>query len=169
MVNEDLGIFREINGARTYQATLPTGQAQTPFAFTIKSEFKLGAWAHAMACTLDLGTAGSAHGLASAGTSVLIPPNGSLERGALYCHIFEIGAGASSTWGSAGPVGFLKFDSWGTKTNVDDNAYFMDIQGLTEGTGHMFSAGADVAAAATLKIRIGTTEYFLMLATGEST
>ena len=102
---------KEFSMKRTYTATLPTAQFQTPGVFTIKSEFKLGAWAHAMACTLDLGTSGSVHGNASAGTSVLIPPNGSLERGALYSHIFEIGAGASSSWGSAGPVAFCKFDS----------------------------------------------------------
>lgn len=156
---------KEINSNRTYTATLPSGQFQTPNVFTIKSEFRLGAWAHAMACTLDLGTSGSANGLASAGTSVLIPPNGSLSRGALYAHIFEIGAGASSSWGSAGPVAFCKFDSWGTAAYVDDNAFLFDIQGLNAGNDNLLDTQGPAAADASLKIRIGSTTYWLMLST----
>ncbi len=168
-MESETGNFKELSVMRTYKAILPTAQHQTPAEFIINSEYKLGAWAHAMACQLDLKTTGSAHGLASAGTSILIPPNGSLERGALYAHVFEVGCGASSTWGSAGPIAFLKFDQWGTKTYFDPNAFFFDIQGLTEGSGNMFSSGADVICAHTLKCRIGATTVYLMCAAGEST
>ena len=160
---------KEINSTSAYSSDLPTAQFQTPHQFTIQSNAKLGAWAHAVTATLDLKTSGSAHGLASAGTSVLIPPNGSLQRGALYSHIFEIGCQASSTWGSAGPVGFLKFDQWGTSGHFDDNALFFDIQGLNEATGHIYSAGAGaLTTAGTLKCRIGGATVYLMLASNEA-
>ncbi|HEB47115.1 MAG TPA: hypothetical protein ENI22_01460 [Candidatus Pacearchaeota archaeon] len=160
---------KEINATKTFNSDLVTTQHQTPHQFTIKSNAKLGAYAHAVTATLDLQTSGSAHGLASAGTSVLIPPNGSLQRGALYSHIFEIGCQASSTWGSAGPVGFLKFDQWGTSGHFDDNALFFDIQGLNEATGHIYSEGAGaLTTVGTLKCRIGGTTRYLMFASNEA-
>ena len=166
---DDTAKLKELSVMRTFNTVLPTAQHQTPTEFVLKSNVKLGAWAHAMVCEMNLQTAGAVHGVGSAGTSILVPPNGSLERGALYAHIFEIGCQASSTWGSAGPVGFLKFDQWGTATHFDPNAFFMDIQGLNEGSGNMFSAGAGgQTAAATLKIRIGSTTYYIMLSSAES-
>ena len=164
MAEEEFLHLQELSVKKTFTATLPTTQAQTPARFILKSEFKTGAWANAVSATLDYGTTGSAHGMASAVSAELIPPNGSLERGALYALSVEIGCQASSTWGSAGPVGFIKFDQWGTKPHFDANAFLFDIQGLGEGTANMFSAGtADQVVKGTLKIRIGTTTYYIML------
>ena len=166
---QDFLHLKELTVKRTFNSDLPTTQFQIPGQFHLKSEAKLGAWAHAVEAKLDLGTSGSAHGLASGGTSILIPPNGSLQRGALYSHIFEVGCGASSTWGSAGPVAFCKFDQWGTAAHFDANAFFFDVQGLNEGTGKLFSAGAGaLTTAGTLKMRVGGTTYYLMLASNEA-
>lgn len=159
---------KEINMVKSFEADNVTGDGQTPGHFTIKTNFKLGAYAAPLVGTLNLDSSGSAHGQAAGVTAELIPPNGSLQRGALYALTCEIGCEASSTWGSAGPVGFIKFDQWGTKTHFDPNALFFDIQGLSEGSGNMFSSGADVACAHTLKCRIGATTVYLMLAAGES-
>lgn len=134
------------------------------------TNYKLGAGDSGVCGTIDLRDTGAAHGECYGVYAEMIPPNSSLRRGALYSLGVGIGAGASSSWGSAGPVAFVKFDSWGTATNVDDNAYFFDIQGLNEATGHMLSVGASApAVAATLKCRIGGTEYFIMLSAAEAT
>ena len=167
---DDTAKLKELSVMRTFTGTdTPSGGHNTPSEFILKSEVKLGAWAHGMAGTLDLGTSGSVHGVGSGGTSILIPPNGTLQRGALYAHICEIGCQASSTWASAGPVGFMKFDQWGTAAHFDANAFFFDIQGLNEGTGKMFSSGAGAPAVAhTLKCRIGETTAYLMFAAAEA-
>ena len=161
---DDTANLKELTVKRTFNSNLPTTQFQIPHQVHLNSNAKLGAWAHAVEAKLNLQTSGSVHGVGSGATSVLIPPNGSLQRGALYAHIFEVGCQASSTWGSAGPVAFLKFDQWGTKPHFDANAFFFDVQGLAEGTSNMFSAGtADKTVKGTLKIRIGTTTYYVML------
>ena len=130
---------------------------------------KCGASTAAVNASINFQTSGSVHGEGTAIYGELVPPNGSLERGALYCLGLGIGAQASSTWGSAGPVAFIKFDSWGTATEVDDEAFFFDVQGLNEATTHMFSAGAGaLTTAGTLKIRVGGTTYYLMLASNEA-
>lgn len=156
--------LKELNVTRQFVDALPTAQSQTPSRFVLKSEVRTGSWANAVSATLNYGTAGSANGMASTISAELIPPNGSLSRGALYALSVEIGCGASSTWASAGPVGFIKFDQWGTKPHFDANAFLFDIQGLGEGTANLFSAGtADKTVKATLRIRIGGTTYYLML------
>ena len=53
MQDFDVVNCKEINSTKSFSADLPTAQFQTPHAFTIKSNAKLGAWAHAVTATLD--------------------------------------------------------------------------------------------------------------------
>lgn len=105
------------------------------------------------------------------GTYITLP--GSAETtGTFACMNAEINAPASYTGGASPVMSVWRFALSGDSTagdNVDDNLDFFSIQGVTEGTGNMFSAGSDVAAAATLRILVNTTAYYVLLGTGEST
>lgn len=122
---------------------------------------------------LNLNTSGSVHGMGSGVTAEVVCPNSSLERGKLICLDVELGTGASTSWGSAGPVALMRFDIWGGgAVYANANAYFMQIgTGITEGTGKIYSAGAgDKACSSTLKIHIdGVGDRFIMLADTENT
>ena len=104
------------------------------------------------------------------GTYITLP--GSAQTtGTFTCINAEIGATAGFTI-AGNPMACYRFAMAGDATaliNLNDNLDFFSVQGVTEGTGNMFSAGADVAAAATLRILVNTTAYYILLATGEST
>ena len=131
---------------------------------TIDTDYKLGGSNTAIYGKLDLSTTGAAHGMASAITAELIVPNSSLSRGALYALELELGAGATSSWGSAGPVAMIYAGFWGTMTQINANAFFMHVVGLTGAAGAMLGANSN-----TLKVRIGTTTEYLMLSEYEDT
>ncbi len=163
--------LKELNVTRTYTSLLPGAQSQTPVKFVLKSEFLLGNWANAVEASINLGTAGAVAGLAATFSGDMILPNQTFPSGAYYCAHFSFGPQASSAWNTLlNPVAFMRLENWGTKTEFDDKAFLMHIEGLTEGTGHLFSVGASApAVAATLKINIGGTAYYLMLASAEAT
>lgn len=124
--------------------------------------------------TLDLATSGSVNGMGSGVTAEAVLPNGSLSRGKIICLDVEMGTGASSSWGSAGPVALSRFDIWGGgAAYANTNAFFMEIGAgiaAAEGTGQMYSAGASApAVTATLKVNIsGVGTKYLMLCDAEA-
>lgn len=125
----------------TNSADNPAGN-HVAFESIIESEFRTGAWANAIYGKIDYGTLGSAHGLAAAICAEVIPPNSSLARGGLYALDLEFGCQALSSWGSAGPVAFMRFSNYGTQAYFDDNAYFFNLDRVLEGAGHMLSLNA---------------------------
>ena len=131
---------------------------------TVSSNVKTGAWCNAITARLDYKTSGAAHGEAAALYAELTPPNSSLSRGALYGLGIGISMGASASWASAGPVAFMKFDVWGTVLHFEENGYLFDLQGIGAATaGEIFDTCTAVAASHALKIRIGSTNYYIML------
>jgi hypothetical protein len=86
--------------------------------------------------------------------------------------MFEIyNDGSDSDPAGMTELSFLRLVNGGDTTgaaDVDDDAFLLSLQGFSEGTGNLFSAGADVAAAATLRIKVGATSYYILLATSES-
>ncbi len=163
--------LKELNVTRTYTSLLPPAQSQTPVKFVLNSQFLLGNWANAVEASINLGTTGAVGGLAATYSGDMILPNQTFPSGAYYCAHFSFGPQASSAWNATlNPVAFMRLENWGTKTEFDDKAYLMHIEGLIEGSGHLFSVGAGApAVAATLKINVGGTEYFIMLAASEAT
>ena len=161
---------KEFEVARTYTADLPGAQSQTPANFIIKSEFLTGNWCNVIQASLNYGTNGAAGGIGATISSDIILPNKTFPSGAYYCAHFSFGAQASSAWNTTlNPVAFMRLENWGTKTEFDDKAFLMHIEGLTEGTGNLFSAGAGALTTnGTLRINIGGTAYYLMLANGEA-
>jgi hypothetical protein len=134
-----------------------TEQVRNPVAVQGDLTFSTGAWIQ-----------GLGYGV---GTYITLP--GSAEStGTFACINAEINAPASYSGGASPVMAVWRCAIGGDATaliNLNDNLDFMSIQGVTEGTGNMFSAGADVAAAATLRILVNTTAYYILLGAGEST
>lgn len=154
------GTIRAQNVALT-MTVASTGNIVEALYVSITSNVKTGAWANAITGKIDYSTAGAAHGMAAAICAEMIPPNSSLARGALYALDLEFGCGASSSWASAGPLAFIKFANWGTKTHFDDNAFLFHLTDVTSGTGHLLYNN-------TIRLRVGTTSWYMPLSTAEA-
>jgi len=115
---------------------------------------------------IDYKTVGQAHGDAGCLSSELIPPNSSLIRGSLTCVEAQVVPGASSTWGSAGPLSFMRCKLSGTATEWDVRGYFIDFQGLAAGSNKMIdSDGGDLASEGGIRCLMGTTPIWLLYTT----
>ncbi len=155
------GTIRGGNIALTMTAASTANVVEALYV-SITSNVKTGAWANAIVGKIDYSTSGAAHGMAAAICAEMIPPNSSLARGSLYALDLEFGCGASSTWGSAGPVAFFKMENWGTKTHFSDNAFMFHLLGETSGTGNLLYNN-------TIRVRVGTTSWYLPLSSAEGT
>ena len=104
------------------------------------------------------------------GTYISLP--GSAEStGTFACMNAEINAPASYSGGASPVMSVWRFAMGGdgtALTNLNDNLDFMSVQGVSEGSGNMFSAGGDQAASATLRILVNTTAYYILLSASES-
>jgi len=157
------GTVRALNIDQTMTVASTTNWIEV-LRVSLTANVKVGASSCAIIGRLDLSTVGAAHGEAGAIYAELTVPNSSLERGELYGLGIGIGAGASSSWGSAGPVSFIKFDTWGTVLAVESNAYLFHLAGIGAATaGEIFDTCTAGAASHALKILIGTTPYYIML------
>ena len=161
---------KEFSMKRTYTATLPGSQQQTPARFIIVSEFTTGTWCNAIEASINYGTNGAAGGIGATISADMILPNKTFPSGAYYPLHLSFGAQASSDWNATlNPTAFIRFENWGTKTNFDDKGYLFHCEGLTEGTGNLYSAGAGALTTnGTLRINIGGTIHYIMLASGEA-
>lgn len=131
------GAIRSVEISQTMTAA-STGNTPEALKVALTANIKTGAWANAIFAQIDYSTAGAAHGMAAAICAEIIVPNSSLARGALYALDLEIGAGASSSWASAGPVAFMRFGAWGTKTNIDDDAFLFVLDSVSSGSAHLW-------------------------------
>ena len=156
------GTIRGLTNTVTMTAA-STGNIVEAFRSAISANVKTGAWANAIVGSINYSTSGAAHGMAAAIAAEMIPPNGSLSRGALYALDVVFGCGASSTWNSAGPVAFMRFDNWGTKAHFSANAFFFHLVGETGATGGLLSLNSR-----TLRVRIGSTTKYLYLSDTEN-
>ncbi|KKK62155.1 hypothetical protein LCGC14_3007180, partial [marine sediment metagenome] len=135
---------------------------------SVSSDVKTGAWCNAIIARLDYKTSGAAHGEAGPLYAELTLPNSSLSRGELYGLGIGISAGASSSWASAGPVSFIKFDAQGTLTNLNASGYLFHLAGITDTANGLFDLITAAGFDACLKIRVGSTDYFIGLANDNS-
>ena len=160
---------KELNATKVPIRDLASGTYNNVVIGRWKTDKRLGSGDAGVIGSIDLQTSGSAFGECYGSYAEMIPPNGSLSRGALYSLGIGMGAQASSTWGSAGPVAFVKYDSWGAGTIFDTTGFFWNVQGLSEASGSIFSAGGGgLTTAGPLKIKIGSTTYYIMLSNNEA-
>lgn len=168
--------------------TLTVSDASAPLVMTntmttaaktgARAEFKvivsaaLGGWVNALKGYLDITTtSGSCTGLGSAIIAEMRLPASALALGSYACVEHELVTQASGTVASDMPIAFQWFQVSGNSTATTDwenNGYFAIIKGMTAGNDKIFATVGDVAAAGTLRILIGDTDYYLMIATGTS-
>lgn len=133
---------------------------------TMNSNVKTPGSFNAIKGIIDYKTSGAAHGDAACLSSELIPPNSSLARGSLTCVEAQVVPGASASWGSAGPLSFMRCKLSGTATQWDIRGYFIDFQGLAAGSNKMIdSDGGDLASEGGIRCLMGTTPIWLLYTT----
>lgn len=136
--------------------------------------------AHGAHISLGMGestTGGSVTGLGVGVRATLGLPSVALAAGGTYAammpEIYSFGASADPA--AVTEVSFIRFDNAGNATGmgkVDDKAFLMSLQGLTDGDAHVFSDGGAVtnySVTATLKVKIGGTTFYIPLGTTAST
>ena len=139
--------------------------------FKVIASAKLGGWANALKGYLDITTTtGGVTGLGSAICSELRLPGSNMGSSGTYAvHEYELVTQASGVYGL--PITMQWFQVSGNSTATtswENNGYFMVLKGFTAGNDKIFATVGDVAAAGTLRILIGDTPYYLMVATGTS-
>lgn len=157
------GMVRSMNIAQTQTADIGNDGQVEVLKATLNSEVNTGAWAAAISGVIDFGTAGHPHGVAAAISGEMIPPNGTLTRGSLYAMEAVFGCQSGSSWGSAGPVAFQKYENYGTKAYFSANAFLWHLIGETPVAGGLVSEGST-----TVRTRIGTATRYLVMSEAEN-
>jgi len=131
--------------------------------------------AHGAHVSLSFGTTGTITGLGVANRNTLHLPSGGGAAGTLAAHQAEIWSDGSSS----DPAGATEIDFYrvvnGGDTNgaadVDDDANLFSLQGFTSGSGNLFTSGTTVTPvmAATLRIKVGSTAYYIPLVAAQIT
>ena len=89
------------------------------------------------------------------------------EGGQVQAIDCEIGGGASTSFG-ANTTSFIRMGVWGSGTvsSFNNNGNILDIQGLTSTAGGAFDATqAPATTNASIKIRVGGTDYWIPMST----
>ncbi len=134
--------------------------------FQLNISGAMGGWANALkAYTVITTTTGSASGLGSAFCAEMLLPASTLSTGSYGVLELELVTQASGTVTS--PVAFQWMQVSGNSTataNWEDSGYLFIIKGLTDDTGNIFDSNTGPTVKASLRILIGTTPYYIMLA-----
>jgi len=134
--------------------------------FTLTTAVKNGVWVNAVVGKVDFTTTGYVTGLAGAICGELDLPTTNPAGGSGTYTVFEGELNMPTGFTSTVPVSFINLNAWGAGiANFDTNGYIMDIQGLSVASGKVFQANTATAATHALRIRIGTTKYYMMLTT----
>ena len=125
----------------------------------------------ALKAQMEFGSAGKTSGLASALCAELVMPNVDMGSGGVYAVLeLEYVAGGTSLVTAGSLTGnratFIYMNSSGDSDgDFDDNGYFMNIDGLTAGSGHLLQASTTEGNYAySLRCNVGGTAMYLMLA-----
>ena len=157
---------------------LQAGRTGRPFSFNCVTNIKVGGWFNAAKAQLDFGSAGTGEvtGMASAFNAEILLPNKTTAGGAYVALETNLNFQASSIQHTnpVYPTAIASFKVVGTQAKIDgweDNAsaalFWLD--GFSAADGSVFATGTGGAMAASLKIIIGSTPYYIMLATTPST
>jgi hypothetical protein len=130
--------------------------------FQMETDVALGSFSNALKAEVTYGASGRTTGLGSAFVAELTLSAGT-SAGTYAPLELELNAPASASTGTM--TSFIYASTQGANVAaVDDNAVFFNLQGVTAGSGHIFQTGTTFGnAAATIKVRVGGTNYFLPL------
>lgn len=128
--------------------------------------------AHGAHISLSQGTSGSVTGLGVAGRNTLHINTSGSAAGTLSALQAEIYSdGSASDPAGVTELSFIRVINDGNangKADVDDDAFFFSAQGFTSGAGNVFKTGAPTTLGASLRVKVGTTTYYLPLYTTQS-
>jgi len=133
----------------------------------METDVALGGWANALKASVDLKTSGGATGLLSVSCHELTMA-GSAGVNGTYT-ILETELVCPASWTNTSPVSVLYFNATGaTAANFDTYGYLFDINGVTSAENKIFFINATAAVAASLRIKVNGTPYYIMLATDQT-
>lgn len=128
--------------------------------------------AHGAHISLGFGTTGTLTGLGVAGRNTLHLPSGGGAAGTLAATQAEIYSdGSNSDPAGATEISFLRVINDGAASgmaDVDDDAFFFSAQGFTDGTGNVLRVAVPTTLAASLRVKVGSTSYYLPLYSTQS-
>ena len=139
------------------------------FKSQLNTNVALGGWSNAIKAEVVYGASGKTTGLGSASLAEMTLSAGTADGNyALFEGELNLGAGALT--GTATSLIYLSVNQTGGNTAFDDNGFIFNIQGLTANSADAFRTGIVAATlsaltTAALRIKIGSTEYFIPLAT----
>jgi hypothetical protein len=130
--------------------------------FQLNADAALGSFTNALKANVVYGATGSTSGLGSAFVAELTLSAGTTVGNYAPLEL-ELNAPASASTGTR--TSFIYASTQGANVAaVDDNAVFFNLQGVTAGSGHIFQTGTTLGSAgATIKVRVGNTNFFLPL------
>jgi len=133
------GTTRSVYVKQTQTATQDSGYSRM-VELTYASEYASGGDGAVLRVNCDYGSTGYAHGIMCVTSTEAKLPNGSMTRGAYYALELRVNAQTTSTWNSAGPVGFIRVRSTGAGVaEINESAYFMIFRGHTAAADAMVS------------------------------
>jgi hypothetical protein len=131
--------------------------------------------AHGAHISLNFGSTGKLTGLGAASRSTLHIPNDGTQQGTLTAAQVEIWSdGSDSDPAGATEVSFLRFVAGGHAdgiSDLQDDAFLFSVQGVSagaDGAVSLFRNVAPTTLAASLRVKVGSTSYYLPLYSGQS-
>jgi len=171
-VASDNGFITDITNTSTGSSTFNASVSEVTMTgaggvggrslFQLNADAALGSFSNALKAITVYGATGRTTGLGSAFVAELTLSAGTSSG--TYAPIeIELNAPASASTGTL--TSFIHASTQGANVAaVDDNAVFFNLQGVTAGSGHIFQTGTTLGSAgATIKVRVGSTNFFLPL------
>lgn len=139
------------------------------FKSVLNANAALGGWSNAIKGEVVYNASGSTSGLGSAIVSEMTLSAGT-SAGTYTLFEGELNLGAGASTGTETSLMYLSVNQTGGNTAFDDNGFIMSIQGLTANAADAFRTGLTGATVvgnmtAAIRIKIGSTTYFIPLAT----
>jgi hypothetical protein len=130
--------------------------------------------AHGVHASLNFADSGTVTGLGVAARATLHIPNDGTQAGTLAAIQAEIYADGSDSDPAGGDYSFLRFVADGHADGIADistDVFLFSVQGLSagaDGANTIFRTVAPSTLAASLKVKVGSTTYYLPLYSGQS-
>lgn len=132
----------------------------------------VGSTAHGAHISLNFADTGKVSGLGVAARATLHIPNDGTMAGTMAAIQAEIWSdGSLSDPVGATELSFIRVVAGGDAdgiADVEDDAFLFSLQGFTEGEGNLVRVAAPTTLAASLKVKVGSTTYYLPLYSAQS-
>jgi len=135
--------------------------------FHAYTDVALGSNFQALKSYTEFGSSGSCAGLASGFCAEMKMPNAAIAGGNYYVLEAEYVAGGTDTTTNpqGSQAGFIYMAQSGDDDgDFDDNGYLFRLDGCTADSGHLYATATDATGDATLRINIGGTTKYLLIA-----